>query len=161
RIPEIIDSRVAQFAGYLIGDGHISRVKRHVGLTTGDEPQARAFVDLGYELFGLLATMRWDDGRWRVQLHSETLLDFLVEEIGFGLERKQRALENYVSNRQWFKKEKWEDEVVSIEHGRADVYDISVEGTHRYAAAGFINHNSFWHSKIMTEKALKDSEIVD
>ena len=207
RIPEILDSRLAQFAGYLIGDVHISRVKRHVGLTTGDEPQARAFVDLGYELFGLLATMRWDDGRWRVQLHSETLSDFLVHElgftsgpsasqkrvpeavlrspkhvvaaflrayfdcdgyagkqgvilsttsdslaelvqvlllkfgilsrkrrqkdgcwhvqilgasaakfateIGFGLQRKQRALEAYVSNRRWFKEEKWEDEIVS------------------------------------------------
>jgi stage V sporulation protein R len=255
RLPNLIDSRVAQFAGYVIGDGHVSRAKHHVGLTTGDEPQARAFVELAYAVFGLMSSMRLDEGRWRVLVHSETLSDFLVEElgfttgpsahekhvpkailrspkhvvaaflrayfdcdgyagsqgvilstmsdklaeqtqllllnfgilsrcrrqndgcwhvcvmgrsaqvfldeIGFGLERKQRALEEYVSKRRWFKEEKWEDEIVSIEHGRADVYDISVEGTHRYAAAGFINHNSFWHSTIMTTKALKDHEIID
>jgi stage V sporulation protein R len=71
------------------------------------------------------------------------------------------ALEEHVANRRWFKKERWVDEIVSIERGRADVYDISVEETHRYAAQGFVNHNSFWHSTIMTQKALKDSEIID
>ena len=30
-----------------------------------------------------------------------------------------------------------------------------------YAAAGFVNHNSFWHSTIMTQKALTDAEIID
>jgi stage V sporulation protein R len=50
---------------------------------------------------------------------------------------------------------------VSIERGRADVYDISVETTHRYAAGGFINHNSYWHSTIMTTKALDASEVID
>ena len=255
RIPEVLDARLAQFAGYLIGDGHISRVKRNLGLTTGDEEQARTFVELTYELFDLLCTMKLDENRWRVLVHSETLSDFMVEalgfttgpsaphkkvpeailrspkhvvaaflrayfdcdgyagkggiilrtssetmseqvqllllnfgilsrrrpqkdecwrlgilgasaakfaqEIGFGLERKQRALDEYVSKRKWFKEEKWEDEIVEITHGRADVYDISVEETHRYAACGFINHNSYWHSTIMTTRALKDSEIVD
>jgi len=255
RIPERVDTRVAQFCGYLVGDGHISRVKRELGLTSGDEPQAQAFSELAYELFGLLTRATLVENRWRVIIHSETLSDLLVEElgfttgpsarekqvpkailrspkhvvaaflrayfdcdgyagkagvilstssevmseqvqllllnfgilsrrrlqkdecwhvqilgksaevflheIGFGLDRKQAALNEYVTQRRWFKAEKWEDEIVSIEHGRADVYDISVEGTHRYAAAGFINHNSFWHSTIMTQKALKDHEIID
>ncbi|MEI7644863.1 MAG: SpoVR family protein, partial [Chloroflexales bacterium] len=56
--------------------------------------------------------------------------------------------------------EDWSDEVVSIERGRADVYDISVAETHRYAAQGFINHNSYWHSTIMTQKVASASEIV-
>ncbi|MFL5294211.1 MAG: SpoVR family protein [Myxococcales bacterium] len=255
RIPEQLDIPFAQFCGYLIGDGHISRVKRELGLTAGDEPQAQAFSELAYELFGLLTRATLVENRWRVIVHSETLSDLLVEglgfttgpsarekqlpkailrspkhvvaaflrayfdcdgyagkqgvilstssevmseqvqllllnfgilsrrrphkdgcwhvhvqgkssevflrEIGFGLDRKQAALNEYVTQRRWFKDEKWEDEIVSIEHGRADVYDISVEGTHRYAAAGFINHNSFWHSTIMTTKALKDHEIID
>ncbi len=55
----------------------------------------------------------------------------------------------------------WTDEVVSITEGRGDVYDISVAGTHRYVGGGFVNHNSYWHSKIMTEKAATDSEIID
>jgi stage V sporulation protein R len=54
-----------------------------------------------------------------------------------------------------------EDEIAEITMGCGDVYDISVTNTHRYAAAGFINHNSFWHSRIMTERAATDSEIID
>ena len=51
--------------------------------------------------------------------------------------------------------------VVSLERGRGDVYDITVEETHRYAAAGLIHHNSFWHSRILTTGELDDSEIID
>jgi stage V sporulation protein R len=254
-LPDRVDEDLAAFLGYLVGDGHISRAKHHFALTTGDEPQARDFARLAGRLFGLLARMKWDDGRWRVLLHSETASDFLVEalglthgpsarhkripdvimrsprnvvtaflrayfdcdayagdhgfilsttsdvladqvqilllnygilttrgrqahdcwhvrvggrsakvlaeKIGFGLARKQRALERYVTDRRWFCRESWEDEVVSIEHGRADVYDISVEETHRYAAQGFINHNSYWHSTILTQKALNASELID
>ncbi len=56
--------------------------------------------------------------------------------------------------------QQWQDEVVAIEQGRATVYDISVTQTHRYAAHGFINHNSFWHSEIMTKRAVEASEII-
>ncbi len=85
-----------------------------------------------------------------------------AKEIGFGLDRKQRALDRLTCTiASGSRSEKWEDEIVEITHGRADVYDISVEETHRYAAAGFINHNSYWHSTIMTTRALKDSEIID
>jgi stage V sporulation protein R len=254
-IPDRMTCDLASFLGYLVGDGHVSRVKRHLGLTTGDEPQAVAFLQLARSLFGVTASMRKDGGRWRVLLHSQALIDFVVDglgltvgpsapskhvpeavlrspepvvraflrayfdcdghagrqgvllsttsetlsrqvqllllnygilsrrrartdgcwhvhlagrsadvfsrRVGFGLARKQRALERYVRARRWFKAETWVDEVVSIETGRADVYDISVADTHRYAAAGLINHNSFWHSTIMTQRALTDSEVVD
>ena len=254
-IPDEVNPDLAAFTGYLIGDGHISRVKRNLGLTTADEECVEHFAALSRDLFGLNSVIRWDEGRYRVLIHSQTVADFLVEglglthgpsarqkkvpeailrspkeivapflrsyfdcdgyagkqgvilstsseimseqvqllllnfsilsrrrpqqdgcwhvaiqgtsaatflgEIGFGLSRKQQALTDYVHQRKWFKEEKWEDEIVEITHGHADVYDISVEGTHRYAAAGFINHNSYWHSTIMTTKALKDSEIID
>src|SRR3989442_1015215 len=111
--------------------------------------------------FGILSRRRpQKDECWRLGILGASAAKF-AQEIGFGLERKQRALDEYVSKRKWFKEEKWEDEIVEITHGRADVYDISVEETHRYAACGFINHNSYWHSTIMTTRALKDSEIVD
>ena len=254
-VPEEVDPDLGAFVGYLIGDGHISRVKRNLGITTADVECLEHFAGLANALFGLRASVKWDDGRYRVLLHSENLADFLVEavglthgpsarekkipdvvlrspkevvapflralfdcggyagkqgvilstssetmseqvqllllnfgilsrrrpqkdgcwhvdvqgasaarflsEIGFGLSRKQQALTDYVHDRKWFKEEKWQDEIVEITHGRADVYDISVEGTHRYAAAGFVNHNSYWHSTIMTTKALKDSEVID
>lgn len=254
-IPRVVDERLGAFLGYLVGDGHISRVKRNLGLTTGDDDQARTFADLARELFDLEPRMKRDGGRWRVLLHSETLADFLTEglglthgpsarekrvpdavlrspepvvraflrayfdcdgyageqgvilsatsdalaeqvqllllnygiltrrrrqgdgcwhvhaagrsaalfaeKVGFGLARKQAALEAYVAERSWFKEERWEDEVVSLERGRGDVYDITVEETHRYAACGFINHNSYWHSTLMTTKVLSDDEVVD
>jgi stage V sporulation protein R len=111
--------------------------------------------------FGVLSRRRLQkDGCWHVHVCGKSVQVF-GERIGFGLERKQRQVYEYVAAHRWFKEERWDDEVVSLEHGRADVYDISVEETHRYAAAGFINHNSYWHSRIMTEKALKASEIID
>jgi stage V sporulation protein R len=254
RLPAALDERFGAFLGYLIGDGHISEVKRTLGLTTGDEDQADTFAGLSKELFGVVARKKWDEGRWRVGLSSRSLEDFLKhlglktgvcaretdvpvailrspksvvaaflrayydsdgyageqgvilstssvsmsktvqllllnfgilsnrrlqpdgcwhvrtpgqsaavfqKEIGFGLSRKQEALRKYLEGHHWFKEEKWDDEIVAIERRRADVYDISVEETHRYAAQGFINHNSFWHSTIMTERALEPWECVD
>ncbi len=253
-VPAVVDEKLAAFLGYLIGDGHISEVKRLIGLTTGDKEQADRFSELTEELFNVTTRKKWNDGRWRVFFHSKDVEEFLKYlglksgrcakvkdvpdvilrspkevvaaflrayfdcdgyagkqgvilstssesmsktvqllllnfgilstrrphkdggwhvhvtgqsavafqgEIGFGLRRKQEALQKYVDQRQWFKESKWEDEIVAVERRRADVYDISVEETHRYAAQGFINHNSFWHSTIMTQKAMHPSELVD
>ncbi|MDO9016444.1 MAG: SpoVR family protein [Deltaproteobacteria bacterium] len=255
KIPATLDARVGAILGYLVGDGHISRVKRHLGLTTGDLPQAVRFATLIHDAFGLEAQTHLDGNRYRVLVHAEALSDLMVESfgltegpsaarkrvpakvmrspaavvqaflrayfdcdgyagrqgvilstasaemsrqvqllllnfgvlsrrraqkdgcwhvhvagasaarfaevVGFGLERKQAALEAYVSGHRWTKAERWDDEVVSLERGRSDVYDISVEDTHRYAAGGVVNHNSFWHSKIMTGFACDASEIID
>jgi stage V sporulation protein R len=84
-----------------------------------------------------------------------------LSEIGFSLFRKREALREYVENRQWFKQEDPTDEIVEIEHGRADVYDITVDEKHSYVANGFINHNSFWHSRIMRELDLPDHEHIE
>jgi stage V sporulation protein R len=253
-IPEVVDERFGAFLGYLIGDGHISDVKRTIGMTSGDEPQADAFVDLVHSLFGLEPVKKWDKTKWRVRFSSRTVQDFLVslglktgfaarvkdvpdcvlrspkpvvaaflralydcdgyagpagvilstsseemsktvqllllnfgilstrrphkdecwhvqtlgqsakvfaEQISFGLERKQARLAEYIENRKWFKEEREDDEIVSVERGRAEVFDISVEETHRYVAQGLINHNSFWHSTMMTQKVLQPSEVID
>lgn len=253
KVPTVMDARLAAFLGYLIGDGHISEVKRVIGLTTGDEEQADRFIALVQSLFGLKASKKWEAGRWRVAFHSADVTDLLRflglktgiaanvkdvpddilrspkevvaaflralydcdgyagdsgvilstsstkmsqmvqllllnfgilstrrrqrdgcwhvhtmgksaalfwEQIGFGLQRKHTALREYIENHRWFKKEDWTDEIVSIERRRADVYDLSVAETHRYAAQGFINHNSYWHSTIMTQRAIQASEII-
>jgi stage V sporulation protein R len=111
--------------------------------------------------FGILSRRRRQkDGRWHVHTAGRSAVAF-QREIGFGLMRKRDALKAYVEERKWFKEEEWEDEVVSLERGRGDVYDISVEATHRYAAQGFINHNSYWHSTIMTQKVMLPSEVID
>jgi stage V sporulation protein R len=111
--------------------------------------------------FGVLATRRaHKDGCWHVQTQGASAKVFRGE-VGFGLERKQARLAEYVENRKWFKAEADEDEVVFVDRRRAEVFDISVEETHRYVAQGLINHNSFWHSTMMTQKVLEPSEVID
>jgi stage V sporulation protein R len=255
RIPSRVDEVLGAFLGYLIGDGHVSRAKREIGFTTADTEAIATFADLALQLFGVYPSIRWDDGRYRVIFHSETVSDFLIDtigltfgpsaprktipdcvlrspepvvraflrayfdcdayagkqgvilstasetmseqvqllllnfgvlsrrraqqdgcwhvhvagrsaetfalKVGFGLSRKKEQLERHLMERRWTKAERWDDEVVAIEHGRGDVYDISVEETHRYAAQGFVNHNSYWHSKLMTGPIGEPDEILD
>jgi stage V sporulation protein R len=255
RLPSEVTPELGSFLGYLIGDGHISRVKRHLGLTTGDEQQAKRFAELVTELFGLPARLKNEGRKLRVLVHSEELSDFLtrglglthgpsarekkvpsailrspeavvraflralfdcdghagrqgvilssassrlteqvqllllnygilsrkrrqsdgvfhvhvagrsarkfLDCVGFGLARKELALKAYVDSHHFEKPERWEDEVVSLEADEGVVYDISVSETQRYAAAGLVNHNSFWHSRMMTSDVCDWSEIVD
>jgi stage V sporulation protein R len=254
RVPQVVNEDFAAFLGYLTGDGHISKRKRTIGLTSADDAEADHFIRLAGELFGVEPVKKWDRTKWRVRFSSADVQDFLVhlglktgfcarqkevpdavlrspksvvsaflralydcdgyagtqgvilstssekmsqtvqllllnygilssrrlykdgcwhvqtlgksagvflKEIGFGLARKQEALRAYLDGHCWFKREEWEDEVVALERRRGDVYDISVEETHRYAAGGFINHNSYWHSTIMTQKVLTPAEVID
>jgi stage V sporulation protein R len=88
-----------------------------------------------------------------------------AREISFNLARKQVNLEQYVTGHRWFVKEELTDEVVSIEHDVADVYDITVDSTHRYVANGMVHHNSIWHSRIMRSMGdngyISDSDILE
>ena len=111
--------------------------------------------------YGILSRKRPQrDGVFQVHLTGRSARRFR-ERIGFGLERENEALDAYIAARKQWKRERWDDVVVGLERGRGDVWDISVETTHRYAAAGFVNHNSYWHSKMMTEKVSDDSEIIE
>jgi stage V sporulation protein R len=258
RVPSLCDEDLAAVLGYLIGDGHISELKKVIGLTTGDLEQADHFMELVHRLFDVHPRKKWDESsgskRWRVLFSSKNVEEFLKHlglktgvcartkcvpdvvlrspksvvaaflrayfdcdgyagkqgvilstssdplaevvqllllnfgilssrrphkdgcwhvhiagkscetferEINFGLTRKRNALRKYLSDHVWFKDEAWDDEIVSIEHDRADVYDISVEETHRYAAQGFVNHNSYWHSTLMTKHFVEATEIID
>jgi stage V sporulation protein R len=110
--------------------------------------------------FGILARRKLRGKLWRLTIQGQSAGRFLAG-IGFGISHRQQVLTDYCNPPERFEPESWEDRVAELVPGRADVYDISVEQTHRYAACGFINHNSYWHSTIMTTKALKDSEIID
>lgn len=112
--------------------------------------------------YGILSSRKKaNDGCWQLRITGQSAKVF-SEEIGFGLSRKQNKLQNYINNHKWFKEEKWEDEIVSIEYcGKKDVYDISVSQSHRYAAAGFINHNSFWHAELMYKANITEQEYIE
>ncbi|GIW70908.1 MAG: hypothetical protein KatS3mg102_0450 [Planctomycetota bacterium] len=133
---------------------------RGVVLRTASEPLSEQ-LQLLLLNYGILARRRRRrSGRWELRAAGAAAARF-AERIGFGLGRKQRALEARLEGLRACTPERWEDEVVALERGRAEVYDISVTGSHRYAAAGLIHHNSYWHSTIMTQKALEDSELID
>ncbi|HEX8195175.1 MAG TPA: SpoVR family protein [Pyrinomonadaceae bacterium] len=111
--------------------------------------------------YGILSRQREHlSGVWQLEIAGTSAQSFL-NEIGFSLERKQSALREHVENRQWFRKEETDDEIVEIEHRTNDVYDITVAEKHAYVANGFVNHNSFWHSRIMRELDLPDSEHLE
>ncbi len=88
-----------------------------------------------------------------------------AQEINFWLTRKREILQNYLDGHRWFVKEDPTDEVVSIEHDMADVYDITVDRSHQYVANGMLHHNSLWHSRIMRELAdrgvISNSEALE
>src|SRR5207248_11125974 len=71
------------------------------------------------------------------------------------------ALDAYVDDRCWFRREQPTDEIVSIEAGCADVYDTTADVAHAYVANGFVNHNSFWHERSMTELPLTPEEHLE
>jgi hypothetical protein len=111
--------------------------------------------------FGILSRRReQSDGCYHVHLTGASANTF-ADEIGFGYEAKATELSTYLDELAWFETESWTDEIVDIETGTGDVYDISVEETHRYAAAGFVNHNSYWESLMMTgEQFAGDDEFI-
>mgnify|MGYP003882103243 CR=1 FL=1 len=89
--PAIVDECLGAFLGYLIGDGHISAVKRTIGLTTGDEPQADHFIHLTEALFNLTPRKAWDATKWRVKFSSRNVQDFLTHlglHTGFAARKK-------------------------------------------------------------------------
>ncbi|HEV2800190.1 MAG TPA: SpoVR family protein [Pyrinomonadaceae bacterium] len=111
--------------------------------------------------YGILSTQRpHRDGCTQLEI-TGTSAALFRREIGFDLTRKQRALGAYVDGHRWFRQQDSSDEVVAIEYGCADVYDITVDTKHAYVANGFVNHNSFWHSRIMRELDLTDTESIE
>jgi len=88
-----------------------------------------------------------------------------AQEIGFSLTRKRENLAQYLANHRWFLKEDPADEVIGIEQSVADVYDITVDRSHRYVANGMLHHNSIWHSRIMRrlgeEGIISDAESLE
>lgn len=81
KIPKHVDCKLASFIGYMIGDGHISKKRRSLGLTTGNLSQSIEYQKLLKSNFELKSKRKWDDtsknGRWRISCSSTNLQDFL------------------------------------------------------------------------------------
>lgn len=102
------------------------------------------------------------DGCWQLRITGKSARIF-YNEIGFGLKRKQEKLKAYIDGHKQWHQEKWFDTISKIEYcGKQDVYDISVENSHRYTASGFINHNSFWHAELMNKYSnISEGEFLE
>lgn len=70
--------------------------------------------------------------------------DLYQEHIGFISKRKAKALGEICAkpHSNAYSEWDWHDEVISIEKGKADVFDVEVEDEHMYTANGFASHNS-------------------
>jgi len=153
-------SVVAEFLrGLFDADGYAG--DQGVILSTKSEEMAET-VQLVLTNFGILSRRRElaADGCQHVHLTGESARLF-EEEIGFGYAEKAEKLAEYLDGLAWSETEEWTDEVTDVETGTGDVYDISVRETHRYAAAGFVNHNSYWESTMMTDEGFAgDDEFL-
>jgi len=149
-------SVVAEFLrGLFDADGYAG--DQGIILSTKSEELSKT-VQLLLSNFGILSRRREQtDGCYHVHLSGRSANVF-HEEIGFGFPEKSEALDRYLSELAWFEDESWTDEIVSIENGTGTVFDISVEETHRYAGAGFVNHNSYWESKMMSDEAFAQTD---
>jgi len=111
--------------------------------------------------YGILSTQRpKPDGCTHLEVKGSSAVRFR-QEIGFRVDRKQRALDAYIDGHHWFKQEDPTDAIVSIELGQADVFDITVDVAHSYVANGFVNHNSYWHSRILRDMDLSGEEHLE
>jgi spore cortex formation protein SpoVR/YcgB (stage V sporulation)/intein/homing endonuclease len=143
-------SVVAEFIrGLFDADGYAG--EQGAILSTKSEDLGRT-VQMLLTNFGILSRRRSQhDGCYHLHLTGESASTF-ADEIGFGYPTKAAALAEYLDGLAWFEAESWTDEVADIEEGTGTVHDISVEETHRYAAAGFLNHNSYHESLMMADE---------
>ncbi|WP_435068651.1 SpoVR family protein [Haloplanus sp. C73] len=149
-------SVVAAFLqGLFDADGYAG--EQGVILSTKSEDVGRT-VQLLLTNFGILSRRReQNDGCQHVHLTGTSAKRF-HEEIGYGYASKEASLTAYLDELEWFETEQWTDEIVDIQVDTGTVYDISVEETHRYAGAGFVNHNSYWESTMMGDEAFADAD---
>jgi stage V sporulation protein R len=159
----ILRSPKSVIAAYIRGlfDADGCAHKGGVTFVTASEGMAKN-IQIILSNFNILCSRRLrGDETYAITIHGLSAKRY-SEEIGFGLKRKQDRLGDYISDRKWWKKEKYYDKVLKIKESYETVYDISVEESHRYAANGFINHNSFIHAELMyTTDCIDYSEHLD
>lgn len=123
-------------------------------IATRSEPLARE-LQLVLLNYGILSRQH----RGNIHISGAAAAEF-ARVIGFGLPRARERLRAYVCTRGALVADDPTDEVIAVESGTADVYDITVAHAHRYVASGMLHHNSFWHARIMRELELTDSEYT-
>ncbi len=139
-------------------DGHVqgNTSKGGMGITISLTNTSKKLVDQIHFIllhYGIISTIlvRNRNKKWN------TIYELLItginvkkfnDQIGFGLNRKQEALNFFISQKQrWLSHEKFIDgyfldQIVSIDSDHNFTYDIEVESSHEYNANGLCVHNS-------------------
>lgn len=83
KVPEYVDERFAELAGYLIGDGYLRKTETsyEISITTEDEPLLKRFAWLMKDLFGLTCVVS-TDRRLKVAKVCSTELGRLLKSMG-------------------------------------------------------------------------------
>ncbi|HFD39083.1 MAG TPA: DNA mismatch repair protein MutS [Anaerolineae bacterium] len=144
--PPILRAPKPVVAAFLQGlfdaDAHAS-ARGNVCLSTSSATLARQVHTLLLN-FGIVSSLQAKKGvrsanpNYNLCIYGAEVLRF-YREIGFRLPRKQAGRERVSSlaEQRYFY-----DPVTEISEGQAEVFDLSVAGSHAFVANGFVNHNS-------------------
>ena len=95
KLPEVVDERLAYFAGLVAGDGDVSRAGWGVSVrfSNGNAELRRDFIKLAGELFGIEAKESTQEGRTpEVRFHSKVVAHVL-EKLGVPLSPRPNRLD--------------------------------------------------------------------
>jgi hypothetical protein len=134
--------------GHFDTDGCVSVADRQLILVSKSAELLRTEQLLLLNL-GIVCSVRPQrDGTHRLVIAGSDL-QLYADCIGFRLPAKQAALETTLAEARWFLRKDDATVIERIEEDEGPVVDFSVEGSHAYKASCFINHNCFWHHRLL------------
>lgn len=147
------EQTAAFISGLFDSDGSVEKKSGRVSFTNTSETLVRQlqFVLLHYGIVSSVRVCVHAPGKWEaayeLMIFGINLKKF-SSSIGFRLERKRKALEDILVNKQrWVEIGHHEDglyidEVISIDNGTSLTFDCHVPDGNEYIANGFVSHNS-------------------
>jgi spore cortex formation protein SpoVR/YcgB (stage V sporulation) len=153
RVPDIVlrspQPVVAAFLrGHFDTDGCVSVTDRQVILVSKSLALLRTEQLLLLNL-GIVCSVRPQrDGTFRLVITGSDLPRY-AEAIGFRLPAKHAALQAVLAQSHGWRRKNDLTVIESIEHDEGPVFDFSVENSHAYKASCFVNHNCFWHHRLL------------
>ncbi len=134
--------------GHFDTDGCVSVGDRQVILVSKSLPLLRTEQLLLLNL-GIVCSVRpQKDGTHRLVITGSDLVAYAAA-IGFRLPAKHQALRKVLDETRWFLKKDYLTTIETLSVDEGPVVDFSVEHSHAYKASCFINHNCFWHHKLL------------
>ncbi|HRD98869.1 MAG TPA: SpoVR family protein [Rubrivivax sp.] len=134
--------------GHFDTDGCVSQADRQVILVSKSLELLRTEQQLLLNL-GIVCSVRPQrDGTHRLVITGSDLALY-AQAIGFRLPAKQQALQAVLDRTQRFLRKEDMTTIERLDVDEGPVVDFSVENSHAYKASCFINHNCFWHHKLL------------